>query len=848
MSKSRFSSIFELPIQNIHTNKKLFQNRSEDFSKATFDKIINEGFDKSRDPIEVWFDGNKYIVISGHSRFAAAQNLYNAGQEDLSTLPVKQFLGDLDDAIAYATLESNRSGTAEGLLSDVRAFKKALKSGCNKDCLKGLFKTESYISSLQRLSYLDEEGEFLKTLNNPGEAKNFTNLQRYSEWMGELRKFYEDKLTNKHEREIFDFLFIESGKLFKKEEFFNLIEKAVNHITFDSSKPLNLKNYHSKSVYQIYAETELEQIEKDIEELKSLLDVKRKLLARTEKQDRRNEIEAEITGLNRNIVKKIEDLDRIKQNAKEADKMQLDLFASPSVEVSSKENTEEKVSSEENKEEKISSNEKPKKEPWELTWKDYNEEYYDFSKVRDDLIKKFDEDIKNKPKNVTNEDFRKEWWSIYNPHKKAVKDALEKGKDVPQEVLAEYPELINNPITEEKEEEKTMEPENKNNRVYKINSDGKAELYFDYNDYKSLSNDDKKKIKSYFLFSRPKGAWISKGKFYGSYMVEKIVKELGFSLEGKDERKTYEEKIEQKLGNAEKRADRFEAKSAKSEKKAESLQAEFNKYRKDWSWLTQPFVNTSGGRAFQKSKDRVMNKYEKGFEEYKKSEYYQDRAETSKHYAKDLQRQFEDKDYLMRKIKEATKSIEKWDTWLPGYIEKAETMEEGDPRKLKIELAFDEYKETVQRKAFLVAKLEELKEKGVRFFDKENMKGATYINAKGNGDRWFKVYRLNPTTVTHSWFVGDWKSLYSEILDFVTDDDDYTVIPKSYTNSGKPYDFQIIKNEKTEEKPEKQEKFDSVEKPSIAQRIADLKVILELDETDEKIKQRIADLELINSL
>ena len=331
MSKQKFSKIFELPIGDIYTNKKLFQGRQEDFSRSTYEKIMREGFDKSQEPIVVWYDkqNKKYIVISGHSRLAAAQKLFNQGDEELALLPVKEFQGDLEDAISYAILESNRGGTAEGLLSDIKAYKKAIKEGCNKDCLKGYFKTESYIASLQRLSYLNEEGEFLRILNDTGQAKNFANIQKYAEWTGELRKYYEEKLTDKHEKEIFDFLFGETNKLFRKEEFINLIEKAVNHLTFDPSKPLNLKNFHSKSVYQIYAETEAEQVQKEIEELRDLLEKKQKVLARTEKEERQKEIELEISGINRNIVKKIETLDRLKEQAKEADKMQLDLFAAP---------------------------------------------------------------------------------------------------------------------------------------------------------------------------------------------------------------------------------------------------------------------------------------------------------------------------------------------------------------------------------------------------------------------------------------------------------------------------------------------------------------------------------------
>jgi hypothetical protein len=347
----KFSKTKEVPISEIKTRKELFQGRQQDFSKETYDKIMNEGFDKSQDPIIVWKDSNTkdYIVISGHSRLAAAQKLYNAGNEDLAFLPVKEFNGNLEEAIRYAVLESNRSGTAEGLISDVLAYQKAVKDGCNKDCLKGYFKTDGYINSLQRLSYLDTNGDFLKYLNDSSEAKNFANLQKYAEWTGDLRKFY-PQITNKHEAEIFDFLFFKSKKLLRKDEFAHLVEKAVNHITFNSNKPLNLANFHSKSVYEMYADSESEILNKEIEDLRTLVAQKQKLLARTENPEKQKDIEQEISGANRNIVKKLEALERVKENAKWGEQNQFDLFAEPNTPLPMEEPTLPKTPKEDKKE------------------------------------------------------------------------------------------------------------------------------------------------------------------------------------------------------------------------------------------------------------------------------------------------------------------------------------------------------------------------------------------------------------------------------------------------------------------------------------------------------------------
>lgn len=64
-------------------------------------------------------------------------------------------------------------------------------------------------------------------------------------------------------------------------------------------------------------------------------------------------------------------------------------------------------------------------------------------------------------------------------------------------------------------------------------------------------------------------------------------------------------KIDRKVTRLNKWADSRDA-------KAENQMSEFNTLRKDWSWLTQPNIPTSSGRAFARSRDRVMNRYDAG--------------------------------------------------------------------------------------------------------------------------------------------------------------------------------------------------------------------------------------------
>lgn len=46
--------------------------------------------------------------------------------------------------------------------------------------------------------------------------------------------------------------------------------------------------------------------------------------------------------------------------------------------------------------------------------------------------------------------------------------------------------------------------------------------------------------------------------------------------------------------------------------KAEGQMSEFNTLRQDWSWVTQPNIPTARGRAFARSRERVMNRYDAG--------------------------------------------------------------------------------------------------------------------------------------------------------------------------------------------------------------------------------------------
>jgi hypothetical protein len=208
----------------------------------------------------------------------------------------------------------------------------------------------------------------------------------------------------------------------------------------------------------------------------------------------------------------------------------------------------------------------------------------------------------------------------------------------------------------------------------------KIELYFSKSEYLALSEEQKKEIKSAFLFSGKAGAWVSRST-NNHYWALKVAEKLGLENGGKvGERLSYAEELEHQTEKAEARAERYEQYSENAEKRAVNLQSEFNKLRKDWSWLTQPIIaGHAGSRAFGNHKAKVMARYEKGFEEYQKSEYYQDRAATARATADNTK--LKDKVYIDKKIKECNKTLKIYQEHIVKYEEALYKIQQGETLK-----------------------------------------------------------------------------------------------------------------------------------------------------------------------
>lgn len=274
---------------------------------------------------------------------------------------------------------------------------------------------------------------------------------------------------------------------------------------------------------------------------------------------------------------------------------------------------------------------------------------------------------------------------------------------------------------------------------------GKLELYFDKAEYMALTDDQKQKIKSNFLFSRYSSAWISRRKYPNLWQPKQIAEELGLENGGTTgERLTFEEQEANRIEKAERRADRYEYKAEKADKEGERLTAPIDRMHGDIAFFTQPNINTSAGRAFTRKREKMWNSWERGMEEHQKADHYRDRAETARKSA-----ELPSLDFCQRRIDEAEAAIRKLKKWTTP-----------DPERIAAEQSkIDYYKSIIEQQG------------GIQF-NKDNLEKGQLVKIR----RWtapVRVIRKGPKNFTYefteahmTYANGDFmqgKASYSEI-------------------------------------------------------------------------------------
>lgn len=289
-------------------------------------------------------------------------------------------------------------------------------------------------------------------------------------------------------------------------------------------------------------------------------------------------------------------------------------------------------------------------------------------------------------------------------------------------------------------------------REYVLNREtGKIELYFEKPEYDALPEDQKKELNRFFNWSRTSKAWVSKAS-KNLYFPRKIAIQLGFTKERREgERRSFAEQIERKQERAEARAERYSGYADNAEKRSEQLQSGLNTHHGDIAFFTQPFNNTSGGRRFANYVKRLNTQFERGIEEYRKSEYFREKAFTASKTAE--MPELKDKAFLNRRIEERKKSVHKVLKSLKFYGNLLDKLDADEPLEgfyrdkshEEIQGYFDRQQERLEtlidEQSFYENCLEEL---GGITYSQENIKPGYVVRIRGYVT---KVIKANPKTV-----------------------------------------------------------------------------------------------------
>lgn len=321
--KSDFGNAFDLayiPVNQIKTDEKNFQNRADKYSEKSVQAIIkavkNNSFNWfAFDPVLLWEnpDGD-LIVLSGHSRTEAFRRLASENPDltidglNFSKIPAKIFKGDFVNAKNLA-LNSNALSTPETLLERSEFYRKQRQNLSKRQDIAKLREKalrENQGAVIWDLSFLPPDGLTVDSLrrfklqeDSEGAFENFIRAINIAQWIGKAFQIYPG-LSKMHDNELFKFLVNNYGT---KSGQYNSFTKLNDRLSV--LYPRNVKNdkkINAKGEYTtpfgliIYEKTdneiaELDNLKKESEKAKRELSTKIKdLRGRTDDKEKIFEI------------------------------------------------------------------------------------------------------------------------------------------------------------------------------------------------------------------------------------------------------------------------------------------------------------------------------------------------------------------------------------------------------------------------------------------------------------------------------------------------------------------------------------------------------------------------------
>ena len=280
-----------IPIFDLNFDTKNFQNREDEYSETSVNRIIDAVADGEFnwavfDPITVWRNpsNGKIYVLSGHSRSEAFRRLTMQGAQaqgrKFDKIPAKIFDGTFEQARELA-LNSNTLSTKETDIERANYYRerraKLMERGgkpseVRKQLLELARKNEGKNANrIIYLSYLTPRGityDALKNLQNAG-TQDRERMTVAAEWIGHLRYQF-PQLTEMHENELYRFL-ITNGHYGSDVRNFadfakrvqTAIEKNTEWGNFNADKALNMERNLGKSENEKRYDAELARLKKE---------------------------------------------------------------------------------------------------------------------------------------------------------------------------------------------------------------------------------------------------------------------------------------------------------------------------------------------------------------------------------------------------------------------------------------------------------------------------------------------------------------------------------------------------------------------------------------------------------
>ena len=327
--------------------------------------------------------------------------------------------------------------------------------------------------------------------------------------------------------------------------------------------------------------------------------------------------------------------------------------------------------------------------------------------------------------------------------------------------------------------------------TYNLNREtGKIELHFSKADYQEATDDQRAAIKSNFLFSHKGNCWVSRCKWPNTSRAAALAAQLGLDNAGKTgERLTYAEQLERQQERAEHRAERYMEHAANAAERAEQLQKPYNDMHGDIAFFTQPNINTSAGRAFTRRRERIFAAMDKGFEEFRKSEYWQQRAAIAQETADNPK--LNDPGYLGRQIKDAQTTARKQRENITFYEKQIERIKAGEIIKgtngtartvedysAYIDTATDRIEAALDKLGFMQERLHAI---GGDKFSRENVHKGDVVRLQGIHTGLVTVAGTGPKYITgesvHGGTTFRIKYAYEEIAEIVKPAQEHDQLP-----------------------------------------------------------------------